>query len=84
MKKIAYFSNTDFSLCNFRLGLMREMKKRSFQVFACAGKTKKEYAEKLKKEFVFKELPLWRGIDFFGRDFGRKWKEQGTKIIFNT
>ncbi len=68
MKKIAYFSNTDFSLCNFRLGLMRETKKRGFQVFACTGKTKEEYTERLQKEFSFKEFPLRRGIDLFGRD----------------
>ncbi len=68
MKKIAYFSNTDFSLCNFRLGLMREMKKRDFQVFACAGKTKEEYVEKLRREFTFKDFPLRRSIDLLGRD----------------
>ncbi len=64
--KIAYFSNTDFSLYNFRLGLMREMKKRGFRIYACAAKG--DYTKELKKEFVFKEFPLKRSIDFLGRD----------------
>ena len=69
MKKIAYFSNTDFSLYNFRLKLMQEMKKLNFKVYACSPRETSYFYEKLEKEFTFKEFPLKRSIDLFGRDF---------------
>ncbi len=68
MKKIAYFSNTDFSLYNFRRGLMREMKKKNYQVFACGALTDIRYKKELEKEFLFQNFPLPRRIDFWGRD----------------
>ncbi len=69
MKKIAYFSNTDFSLYNFRLKLMKEMKNNNFVVYALSSKTDSYYTNKLSKEFLFTETPLKRNIDFYGRDF---------------
>lgn len=69
MKKIAYFSNTDFSLYNFRLKLMEEMKKLNFKVYACSPRENPYFYEKLEKEFTFKDFPLKRSIDLFGRDF---------------
>ncbi|MEA2092748.1 MAG: glycosyltransferase family 4 protein [Patescibacteria group bacterium] len=68
MKKIAYFSNTDFSLYNFRLKLMQEMKKLNFKVYACSPRETPYFYEKLEKEFVFKETPLKRSIDLLGGD----------------
>jgi len=69
MKKIAYFSNTDFSLYNFRKELMVEMKKRSFAVFAVAPVTNREIVEKIEKEGIkFVKIPLKRGLNLWGRD----------------
>lgn len=68
MKKIAYFSNTDFSLYNFRRGLMKEMKVRDYKVYVCGKATDEKYIEKINKEFIFKEFNLKRGIDWFGGD----------------
>jgi len=69
MKKIAYFSNTDFSLYNFRKELMLEMKKNGFEIFAIASQTNKEISDKIKKEGInFLNIPLKRGLDFWGRD----------------
>lgn len=64
--KVAYFSNTDFSLYNFRLGLMKKMKEKGYTVYACASKGR--HSEKLKEEFYFKHFPLKRSIDLLGRD----------------
>jgi glycosyltransferase involved in cell wall biosynthesis len=69
MRKIAYFSNTDFSLYNFRKELMVEMKKRGFEVFAVGSVTNKEIVEKIEKEGIkFINIPLKRGLDFLGGD----------------
>jgi len=66
MKKAAYFSNTDFSLYNFRFALMEKMKEKGFAVYACApaGKHKKS----LEKRFFFYNIPLKRGVDLLGGD----------------
>ncbi len=70
MKKIAYFSNTDFSLYNFRKELMIEMKNRGFEVFAVASITDKESAKNIEKAGIkFINIPLKRGLDFLGGDF---------------
>lgn len=50
-KKIVLSSNTSFSLYNFRLGLMRRLKKERFDVFTLAPED--NYSEKLKSEFNF-------------------------------
>jgi len=69
MEKVAYFSNTDFSLYNFRKELMLEMKKRGFDVFAVAPVTNREIVKKIEKEGIrFVNIPLKRGLDFWGRD----------------
>jgi len=69
MKKVAYFSNTDFSLYNFRKELMVEMKKRGFAVFAVAPVTNREIVEKIEKEGIkFVKIPLKRGLNLWGRD----------------
>jgi len=73
MKKIAFFSNTDFSLYNFRKELMVEMKKRGFKVFAVAFATNREIVEKIEKGGIkFVNIPLKRGLDFLGRDSFKK------------
>ena len=64
--KVAYFSNTDFSLYNFRLGLMKKMKEKGYTVYACASENR--HSEKLKEEFHFKNFPLKRSVDLLGRD----------------
>jgi glycosyltransferase involved in cell wall biosynthesis len=67
--KIAYFSNSDFSLCNFRFGLMKRMKREGFQVFACSPITDGKYIQRIKKEgFAFVNTPLKRTFDFRGGD----------------
>jgi N,N'-diacetylbacillosaminyl-diphospho-undecaprenol alpha-1,3-N-acetylgalactosaminyltransferase len=71
MKKIktAYFSNTDFSLYNFRKELMVEMKNKGFEVFAVGPKTNEYFSERIKERGLkFIELPMRPGIDFWGRD----------------
>ncbi len=68
MGKIAYFSNTDFSLLNFRRGLMREVKREGYKVYACSAVTNKNYKRELEEEFNFVEFPLKRRIDLWGRD----------------
>ncbi len=68
MKKAAYFSNTDFSLYNFRLALMSSLKKKGYHVFACATTTDRDYKKKLEENFSFKNIPLKRNVDFLGRD----------------
>ena len=69
MKKVFYFSNTDFSLYNFRLGLMERMKEKDFQVFALGSETKKEITEKIRKRGIsFVNFPLKRGLSFWGGD----------------
>ncbi len=69
MKKIAYFSNTDFSLYNFRMGLMKEMIERGFSVIAGGSLTERQFQEKIEKEGVsFFNLPLKRAVDLRGGD----------------
>jgi glycosyltransferase involved in cell wall biosynthesis len=51
-KKIILSSNTAFSLYNFRLSLMRTLKKRGFEV-AVVSPEDERYSELLKKEFEF-------------------------------
>ncbi|MEM3227303.1 MAG: glycosyltransferase family 4 protein [Thermoplasmata archaeon] len=53
-KKIAFSSNTSFSLYNFRYGLMKHFKDLGFEVYAIAPKD--EYAQDLEKEFKFIEI----------------------------
>lgn len=50
-KKIAFVSNTSWSLWNFRLSLMRALKEKGYEIMAIAPED--EYSEKLKKGFVF-------------------------------
>ena len=69
MKKIAYFSNTDFSLYNFRLGLIRKMKERDFKVVVCGSITKKELPKKIQEKGIkFINLSLRRSFDWLGGD----------------
>jgi glycosyltransferase involved in cell wall biosynthesis len=51
-RKIILSSNTAFSLYNFRLSLMRTLKKRGFEV-AVVSPEDERYSELLKKEFEF-------------------------------
>ena len=51
-RKIILSSNTAFSLYNFRLSLMRTLKKRSFEVVVVSPEDER-YSELLKKEFEF-------------------------------
>jgi glycosyltransferase involved in cell wall biosynthesis len=48
---------------------MEEMKKLNFKVYACSPRENPYFYEKLEKEFTFKDFPLKRSIDLFGRDF---------------
>jgi len=67
--KIAYFSNTDFSLYNFRMGVMKEIKRKGFEVFACGNITKKELVKEIEKhEIKFINIPLKRSFDWWGGD----------------
>jgi glycosyltransferase involved in cell wall biosynthesis len=69
MKKIAYFSNTDFSLYNFRKELMVRMRSKNFHVFAIGSETKKEIAKEIEKqEIEFISISLKRGLNFLGGD----------------
>lgn len=69
MKKVAYFSNTDFSLYNFRMGIMKELKKKGVEVFACGSITKKELPKKIEKEEIrFINISLKRSFDWLGGD----------------
>lgn len=69
MKKVAYFSNTDFSLYRFRKELMLAMKEKGFQVFAVATKTEENIVRQIKAEGIkFVDMPLKRGVDFWGGD----------------
>ena len=48
---------------------MVEMKNNNFQVFAFGSETEKEIPKKIKEQGVeFINIPLRRGLDFFGRD----------------
>ncbi len=70
MNKIAYFSNTDFSLHNFRMGLMKEMKARGFFVIAVGSSSEERFKESIEKEGIsFFDLPLKRTVDWRGGDF---------------
>jgi len=69
MEKIAYFSNTAFSLYNYRRELMRGMKERGFRVFAVAPFADKYFVKKIEEQGIdFINTPLKKGIDFLGGD----------------
>jgi glycosyltransferase involved in cell wall biosynthesis len=75
MKKAFYFSNTDFYLFHFRLGLMREMQKRGFKVYACGDVTESCFPEQIEKNGIdFIRLPLRRDIDLKGGDIRYLWR----------
>jgi len=58
-KKIIFVSNTYWSLYNFRLGLMNELKNNNFNISCCANYD--EYTEKLKKNgFTFIPIKIDR------------------------
>lgn len=60
--KIAFFANSDFYLFNFRLNLMKKLKKEGFEVFALAPITNEFFPQQLEKnEIIFLETPLKRG-----------------------
>ena len=52
--KVILTSNTSWSLWNFRLGLMRALKEKGFEVWAVAPYD--EFSENLKKEFKYYEI----------------------------
>ncbi len=68
-QKIAYFSNTDFSLHNYRKELMGEMKQKGFKIFALAPFTDKYFVEKIEGQGIkFINTPFKQGFDFLGGD----------------
>ena len=57
MKKIVYFTNSAWTLYNFRISLMAEMKSQGFEVVACAPFD--EYAQQFKgHEIRFLDVPM--------------------------
>ena len=55
IKKILFVSNTSWSLFNFRLGLMKSLKDKGFEILFCAPYDK--YADKLEED-GFKYFPI--------------------------
>ncbi len=64
IKKIVFSSNTSFSLYNFRLGLMKALREKSFKVIAVAPKD--EYSEKIVVE-GFEFYPI-KNLDRKGKN----------------
>ena len=69
IKKILFVSNTSWSLYNFRLGLMKSLKDRGFEVDFCAPYD--EYSDKLQKD----------GFGYFPINLDRKGKNLFKELV---